>query len=237
MRKDPFVEWMQQRLIASGFNPGSPDGIFGRKTLGALQQFQKAHSIPVTGKADAATVLALRTDAPPTVGKAPDRTPEAEFPWMGLALQKKGLRETDPDLKQFLKSDGKTLGDPAKLPWCGDFVETCVAVTVPTEAIPVNPYLARNWLKFGVDVKPCYGSVLVFWRGSKSGISGHVGFYFGEDASAYHVLGGNQSNAVTVARLAKSRLLGARMPKAYSDARRLIVKLDAGGKQLSVNEA
>lgn len=224
---------MQQRLNANGLDAGPDDGLFGRRTLGALQAFQRMKGIPVTGKADPETVARLRNGATET----PTITLKAEFPWMTLALQKKGLRETDPDLKKWLKSDGKTLGDPSKLPWCGDFVETCVAVTVPTEPLPVNPYLARNWLKFGVDVTPCYGAVLVFWRGSKSGISGHVGFYYGEDASHYHVLGGNQSNAVTVARLAKSRLLGARMPKAYADARRSIVKRDANGAQISTNEA
>ena len=42
---------------------------------------------------------------------------------------------------------------------------------------------------------------------------GHVGFYVAEDATAYHVLGGNQSNKVCITRVAKDRLLAARRPK------------------------
>ena len=131
---------------------------------------------------------------------------------MELALRKRGLHEgrDNAELRKFLKSDGPTLGDPAKLPWCGDFVETCIAVSLPDVGIPNNPYLARNWLKFGNTVDPCFGAVMVFWRGSRSGTSGHVGFYYSEDADTYHVLGGNQSNSVNVSKMKKDRFLGAR---------------------------
>ena len=75
----------------------------------------------------------------------------------------------------------------------------------------MNPLGARNWLAFGVpQQKPALGDVLVFWRGTSGGFSGHVGLYVGEDAQAFHVLGGNQSDAVTIAFFAKSCLLGAR---------------------------
>jgi hypothetical protein len=45
--------------------------------------------------------------------------------------------------------------------------------------------------------------VLIFERGS----GGHVGFAVGQDEKHFYVLGGNQSDAVTIARIAKSRLL------------------------------
>lgn len=54
---------------------------------------------------------------------------------------------------------------------------------------------------------------MVFWRGKKSGWSGHVGFYVSEDSGTYHILGGNQSNAVTITKVRKGRFLGARWPK------------------------
>jgi hypothetical protein len=56
------------------------------------------------------------------------------------------------------------------------------------------------------------GSVLVFKRGS----GGHVGFAIGKDDTHFYVLGGNQSDAVTIARIAKSRLLCARWPSTVS---------------------
>lgn len=95
---------------------------------------------------------------------------------------------------------------------CGDFVETCIALALPQETLPRNPYLARNWLTFGKKSGPALGAVAVFWRGSRNGTSGHVGFYAGEDATHIHVLGGNQSNRVSIARISKDRLLGYRIP-------------------------
>ena len=157
---------------------------------------------------------ALQRPGAPTGRTAPTRDLLDYFPWMALALRKKGLHEKQDnlDLRKFLKSDGKTLGDPAQLPWCGDFVETCIALSLPEAVLPVNPYLARNWQKFGHAVDPCFGTVLVFWRGKISGTSGHVGFYYSEDKTHYHVLGGNQSNKVSVAKIAKNRLLSAQLP-------------------------
>ncbi len=223
-----FIQWAQQRLIAHGFNPGPADGIWGRNTLNATIAFQKARGLPAAGQLNRVTAEALRQPTGPVAAPtaapaaaptaAPAEAPSQDLldlmPWMTLALRKRGLHErnNNSELRAFLKSDGKTLGDPAQLPWCGDFVETCIAVTLADAVLPGNPYLARNWLKFGQTVDPCFGSVLVFWRGSRNGTSGHVGFYYSEDDDTYHVLGGNQSNTISVTSLRKERLLGARLP-------------------------
>lgn len=95
-----------------------------------------------------------------------------------------------------------------EIPWCGLFI----AVVMLRAGRPVveNPLWALNWNKFGVKVdKPMLGDVLTFTR--KSG--GHVGIYVGEDSTAYHVLGGNQGNQVSVTRIAKSRLSQVRRPQ------------------------
>ncbi len=213
-----FMEWVQRRLLAHGFDPGIVDGIWGRNTMNAVIAFQRSRNLPSEGKLNEATLAALRL-AP--AGGAPAADPPARdlldvFPWMELAQRKKGLHEhaDNQELRAFLTSDGsnRTVGDPALVPWCGDFVETCIAVTLPAAALPANPYLARNWLKFGRTVDPCFGSILVFWRGSRSGSSGHVGFYFSEDDEDFHVLGGNQRNRISITSIAKDRLLGARLP-------------------------
>ncbi len=44
-------------------------------------------------------------------------------------------------------------------------------------------------------------------------VAAHVGLYAGEDDTHYNVLGGNQSNSVSVARIEKSRLVAIRWPK------------------------
>lgn len=94
--------------------------------------------------------------------------------------------------------------------WCGLFaaIVTYRRKKKPKEVVE-SPLWARNWLQYGIGTdQPSLGDILVFKRNG----GGHVGFYIGEDASHYHVLGGNQGNAVNIKRLEKARLLGARRP-------------------------
>ncbi|MGE0583708.1 MAG: TIGR02594 family protein [Flavobacteriaceae bacterium] len=200
---------VQARLAALGFDPGPIDGVRGRRTIVAIKAFQAAHGLTLDGLAGPLTFAALLEAG----GGASAPSPDAH-PWLDIAQAKMGLHEKANRLAlaAFLRSDGRTLGDPAKLPWCGDFVETCLALSLPGEPLPANPYLARNWLRFGRASSPGRGAVLVFWRGARTGQGGHVGFYHAEDARAFHVLGGNQANRVSICRISKSRLLGARWP-------------------------
>jgi len=92
-----------------------------------------------------------------------------------------------------------------EIPWCGLFVAICckhAGIDVVN-----NPLWALNWANWGTAVDiPKLGDVLTFKRNG----GGHVGLYVGEDATCYHVLGGNQSNMVCVTRILKSRLHKAR---------------------------
>ena len=100
---------------------------------------------------------------------------------------------------------GITVNDD-ETPWCGTFAAWCVVsagLTPPKIAVR-----AKAWAAFGKACSPVEGAVLVFGREG----GGHVGFYVGEDATAYHVLGGNQSNTVNITRIAKSRLIASRWP-------------------------
>lgn len=73
---------------------------------------------------------------------------------------------------------------------------------------------ARSYLKYGIAVDdPAPGDIAVFSRGNSSW-EGHVAFYLGATDTAVKVLGGNQSNKVSVANYSKSRLLGYRRPVA-----------------------
>ena len=51
---------IQQGLKAEGFDPGSVDGLFGRRTRSAVREWQAGRSVAVTGYLDAETVAALR---------------------------------------------------------------------------------------------------------------------------------------------------------------------------------
>jgi uncharacterized protein (TIGR02594 family) len=187
------IRLIQSGLDKLGHSPGIIDGKWGVRTARALKQLLSAN-----GRSAA---LAL----------------PGPLPWITEAKTTLGRHEARDRnwLMDWLKRDGRSLGDPSKNPWCGDFVETCIRMALPDEpllgALGTNPYWARNWLLFGQAVQPVTGAVLIFERGS----GGHVGFAVGQDDTHLYVLGGNQSDAVTIARIAKSRLLGARWPATY----------------------
>jgi uncharacterized protein (TIGR02594 family) len=93
------------------------------------------------------------------------------------------------------------------IPWCGLFA--AIVVHRAGKRGVASPLWARNWAKFGTGVQEAgLGDVLVFVRNG----GGHVGFYVAEDATAYHVLGGNQSNKVCVTRVEKARCIAIRRP-------------------------
>lgn len=162
-----------------------------------------------------------------------------ELPWIVEGKKVWGLHEAKNAtvLRAWLKSDGKTLGDPAKLPWCGDYVETAVKRTLPKEPMPgalgENPYWARNWALLGKATKPVYGAIGVFSRGENAG---HVGILVGEDATDFYVLGGNQGDTVSIVRIAKTRLLAARWPATYKETNQPLPKLDPKKIPKSTNE-
>ncbi|ARS27012.1 TIGR02594 family protein [Sphingomonas sp. KC8] len=107
------------------------------------------------------------------------------------------------------------LADPAvsrvytadAVPWCGLFL---AIVARKAGKQPVDqPLWALNWGRFGSAVgQPMLGDVLTFVRPE----GGHVAIYIGESARSYHVLGGNQSDRVCFAEIAKTRLRAARRP-------------------------
>lgn len=162
------------------------------------------------------------------------------IPWLAEITKHFGEDEHDPDIKQWLKSDGKTVGDPAVYPWCGDAVQTAIRNTLPNEPftgkVAQNPYYALNWLDFGKPSDICLGAIAVFVR--KGG--GHVGFVIGIDRKRGLVLirGGNQKNSVSDAWLPiKERLQGCRVPITYGTALPPVPELDSTGKTISTNEA
>lgn len=228
---------LQRRLITLGFNPGPVDGAFGRQTIEAVKKFQTARALKPDGIVGPKTLAAL---VPSLYAQtlAPGQTPPSTFvpPWLSEARRKRGLLEIRDrlTLMAWLRSDGKTLGDPSKLPWCGDFVETCLALTLPNECLPTNPYYATNWQQFGVPLMAgALGAVLVFKRPG----GGHVGFYEGQDATHFHVLGGNQSDAITLARVARDRCIAIRWPKTVPLPTAGPIVMTAAGIPITTNEA
>ena len=134
--------------------------------------------------------------------------------WLKIAETYTGLSEI-----RGPKHNSKIIGWLDKLgawwrddetPWCGVFVAHCVQDV----GLPYPKYYmrAKDWADYGSLLRRdrlAPGAILVFDRAG----GGHVGFYVGEDAGHYFVLGGNQGNAVNVMKLGKTRLLASRWPK------------------------
>lgn len=222
---------IQRALLARGYDIGKAgaDNILGRDTTAAIAKFQKDKGLdikwPGTIGAKTLAALGLAGDA------VTDKKGAAVSVWVAEARRLLGLHE----VRNAKTLDKLLRMDTSEIPWCGGFVGYVIGATLTREPLPANPLWARNWLKLGDTVPssaPALGDVATFSRGT----GGHVGFVVGHDATALHILGGNQSNAVTIARVAKNRLLGLRWPKTGGARGPTLPKTKIGGT-LSTNEA
>jgi uncharacterized protein (TIGR02594 family) len=229
------VRRIQQALKDKGFDPGEVDGIWGRNTIAAVKQFQTQQGLEVDGVVGPQTTAAFfvgAPSAPPTAGSL--------LPWFEEARHLVGTKEvlgskSNPVIMDWATSlDIAYAGDD--VPWCGLFVAHCIGSTLQQEVLPGNPLGARQWEQFGDVTTPRLGAVLVFWRESLASGKGHVGFYVGEDGTAYQILGGNQSDKVCLMWLAKDRLRSARWPRTATSLTSSPVRKNRD-EGLSTNEA
>jgi uncharacterized protein (TIGR02594 family) len=138
----------------------------------------------------------------------------SEPSWLKIARSYDGLKEIPgPRHNQtIIRWLGKLKAwwSDDETPWCGVFVARCMQES--NLSYPKFYMRAKAWSDYGSLLRRdrlAPGAILVFDRAG----GGHVGFYVGEDAGFYYVLGGNQSNAVNVMKLGKSRLVASRWPK------------------------
>jgi uncharacterized protein (TIGR02594 family) len=237
-----FDDWLVTRLKARGVYSAPAGASTARAISVSLSAFQQKNDIKVTGTATTETVALLRQDPPSSATiYQPVPTAPAHPAWMREAYRFMGLKEiagakSNPTIISWAQKLGgwiKTFYNNDDIPWCGLFISHCITETLPSEHVPANPLGALNWSTFGKQLKtPVLGAILTFHRTG----GGHVGLYVGEDKTAYHVLGGNQSNSVSVTRIDKGRLEDIRWPitgEAPTDGR---VYLTPSG-ELSKNEA
>lgn len=135
---------------------------------------------------------------------------------LGAALREYGITEVTGNVHNLrilqyskeLKLDWVKDDETA---WCGIFMGY-LHHKLGLKA-PAQPALARNWLSVGEPTSdPKLGDLVVFWRDSLAGTSGHVGIYinYSEDGNNIYVLGGNQSNQVNITPYRAERVLGFR---------------------------
>lgn len=126
-------------------------------------------------------------------------------PWMKTALGQLGHQEvagsaSNPQIMAYIKSSKMTWAkddSSGKNAWCGAFVYW----VMKQHGYPSikHPYRAKDWASFGKKVPTAlHGAIAIKDRAR----GGHVGFVVGKnsDGSKLFILGGNQSNRVSIAR-------------------------------------
>lgn len=176
---------IQQRLKELGHDPGPIDGAWGQKTMTAV----------------AAAIGAVETDP-------------GDPAWLRLARRELGTREVsgagnNPTVIDYFADAAHPQIKQDAVPWCAAFVGAMLKRAGKT---PSGSLMARSYLDWGKALsEPRLGCVVVFKRGKPP--SGHVAFYLGHTSAYVRVLGGNQSDAVTIQNYRKDAVLGYRWPK------------------------
>jgi len=135
-------------------------------------------------------------------------------PAVAIAAEKIGLQEYRDrvELREY------TGVDPVRTEWCAAFVNAVLNESgIPgSESVSDVPLMARSFLTWGDKITKeeiRAGDIVVFPRGNK-GWQGHVGFYIRtidrNGVPYYAILGGNQSNKVSIELYRASRALGIR---------------------------
>lgn len=142
------------------------------------------------------------------------------------AMRYVGIREVAGDKDNYRIMAWLTLDHDwpkhDEVPWCSGWLnEMCWQLKVLPRS---KSLLARSWLGVGTPVSEAEVQVgfdiVILKRGSgrqpgpeNRTASGHVGLFAGFDGNKVLVLGGNQSNEVSIAYYPKSRVLGYRRLK------------------------
>ena len=125
--------------------------------------------------------------------------------------------EDNPRILSWLRHDN-AWPQHDEVPWCSGFAnEIAWELRLPRS----KSLRARSWLRVGTPVtleqaRPAF-DVVILKRGSGNqpgpdviDAPGHVGFFAGVEGTKVLILGGNQSDSVSVARFPVSRILGIR---------------------------
>ncbi len=136
--------------------------------------------------------------------------------WLALAWADLGVSETPgPQHTSRVLSYYADVGYPGvaddETAWCTAFLGSCLErAGIPS----TRSLLARSYLDWGEPASaPLPGTIAVLSRGNDPSL-GHVAFVVGGTPADLILLGGNQSDAVTVEVFPRTRLLALRWPSA-----------------------
>jgi uncharacterized protein (TIGR02594 family) len=134
--------------------------------------------------------------------------------WLRTARAELGVAErpgtaADPNIMRYYREVGHDWVVDDAVAWCAAFV----GATLERNGIASTRSLrARSYLDWGHPLtQPRVGAIAVFSRGADPA-AGHVGFVTGATPTTLHILGGNQSDTVSITALPRTRLLALRWP-------------------------
>lgn len=158
----------------------------------------------------------------------------SEPKWLAEARALVGLKEIvgsrhEKKVVQFFADAGHAWVKDDETAWCAAFVNAMLA---KAGVKGTGSLAARSFLKWGEKLKaPKPGCIVVFKRGNSSW-QGHVAFFIRTVGASIEVLGGNQGNAVSIAKYPKSKLLGYRWPAQGAGSSSSRSPADAGSSPL-----
>jgi len=127
-----------------------------------------------------------------------------------LGVKEIAGEEHNPQIINYAEESGIPGIQDDETYWCSIFINWCAKKA----GLPMSGRAnARSWLNIGKDIQsPIPGDVVVFWRNDPQSWEGHVGIFLGFHSNATRVfcLGGNQSDAVTIADYDVDKVLGYR---------------------------
>lgn len=186
---DTELRAIQAKLVELGFDPGPVDGIWGTETRRAV-----ARQLGIT----------------PAAAK---KSGTVAAPWLDLARAQLGVKEVagagnSNTITGYFQASVQQK-HPDSVPWCAAFVGAMLA---DTGYVGTGSLMARSYLDWGTELtKPVPGAIVIFKRGAAP--AGHVAFVDAVTSSSLKCIGGNQSDAVTIASFSRTSVLGYRWPK------------------------
>lgn len=163
-----------------------------------------------------------------------------EPPWMKESRKFIGLQEIhgskhNPAILRWWQLIRAPFTDD-ETPWCAGFVG---GILESLGIKSTRSAAARSYATFGKKLtRPAQGCIVTFWRGSRSGWSGHVAFLAGmTEAGDLWCVGGNQGDKVSIAKFSGERLLSFNWPDDGSDPYQFPVRRMNAGGGYSKNEA
>ena len=168
-------------------------------------------------------IIAFLFGDDPQETKTPDIPQAGDPKWLKLAKAEIGTKEVkgdedNPVIMRYYADAGFPEIKHDETPWCAGFVGAMLERSGYASA---KTLWARSYMKWGKKLsQPKLGCIVVFSRGDPRAGTGHVGFYMGQDLDGnILLLGGNQSNQVSITTYSKSRLLGYRWPVTAGNSR------------------